>query len=251
MSNLVELKPSMRLECGDCLELMNSIPDNSVDAIIFSPPYNKAGYEGFIRKPHSSDSWNRRNIEYGNDASNDFMVESEYQKWQINVLNKCHKILKDDGSVFYNHKVRVANHRASHPIEWILKTELTFRQQIVWNRKASPTLAPIRFIPNTELIFWLTKFPCQPRFIRSMETKHKGEVWEINPSKGDKHPATYPLELVENIIINLPKDAVILDPFMGSGTTGVACKNLGRGFIGFEKDPTYFEIAKKRIEDTP
>jgi site-specific DNA-methyltransferase (adenine-specific) len=275
------LKAMDKFECADCgcyfmvedrnsficpncnnesIRLINDNCDNAldvlikegikVDAIITSPPYNKAGYEGFIRKRHSSDSWNRRNIEYGDDANNDFMPESEYQEWQINVLNKCYELLKDDGSIFYNHKIRVAKHKASHPIEWILKTKLTFRQQITWNRKASPTVAPIRYIPNTELIFWLTKSPCQPRFTRHKDLKHKGEVWDINPSKGDIHPATYPLELVENILHNLPDDALILDPFMGSGTTGVACKNLGRNFIGIELDKNYFEIAKNRIENS-
>jgi modification methylase len=251
-------------ECPNCEEdsfrLINDNCDNALDmlinegvrfdAIIFSPPYNKAGYEGFIRKRHATDSWKRRNIDYGNDAKNDFMKEEEYQKWQIEVLNKCHKLLKDDGSIFYNHKIRVAKHKASHPIEWILKTNLTFRQQITWNRKASPTVAPIRYIPNTELIFWLTKTPCQPSFIRKKDLKHKGEVWDIAPSRGDEHPATYPIELVENILHNLPDNALVLDPFMGSGTTGVACKNLGRNFIGIELDENYFEIASKRIEDT-
>ena len=59
-----------------------------------------------------------------------------------------------------------------------------------------------------------------------------------------------PLEVMENIIGILPKDAIIVDPFMGSGTTGVACKELGRDFIGIEIDKQYFDIAKKRIEET-
>jgi len=69
------------------------------------------------------------------------MDESENEKQQINVLNELHRILKHDGSIFYNHKVRVAQHKASHPIEWILKTNLTFRQQIIWDRKSSPAIA--------------------------------------------------------------------------------------------------------------
>jgi DNA modification methylase len=77
--------------------------------------------------------------------------------------------------------------------------------------------------------------------------------WNINQvknvSKKDiQHPCVMPLEVMKNIIGILPEDKTIIDPFMGSGTTGVACKELNRNFIGIELDPQYFEIAKKRIE---
>jgi site-specific DNA-methyltransferase (adenine-specific) len=76
--------------------------------------------------------------------------------------------------------------------------------------------------------------------------------WNVNQVKNvskDKtaHPCQMPLEIMENIIKILPEKYTVVDPFMGSGTTGVACKNLNRNFIGIELDPTYFEIAKKRI----
>ena len=155
----------IKLINDDCLNALDKISNNSIDVIITSPPYNKAGYEGFIRKSHNKDSWKRRNIDYQDNPYSDFMEDSKYQDWQIKILNKCYDLLKDDGSIFYNHKIRVAKHKASHPIEWLLKTKLIFRQQIVWNRKASPTVAPIRYIPNTELIFWLTKNQKQPNFV--------------------------------------------------------------------------------------
>ena len=75
------------LRQGDCLELLKDIPDNSIDVIITSPPYNKAGYEGFIRKRHRKDSWKQRNIDYGENTQNDFMSENEYEEWQIKILN--------------------------------------------------------------------------------------------------------------------------------------------------------------------
>lgn len=80
--------------------------------------------------------------------------------------------------------------------------------------------------------------------------------WEINQVKnvskensGNDHPCVMPLEVMTNIIGILPKNKIILDPFMGSGTTGVACKKMKRDFIGIEIDEKYFEIAKKRIDD--
>ena len=73
------------------------------------------------------------------------------------------------------------------------------------------------------------------------------QIKNVNKEKVD-HPCQMPLEVMMNIIGILPEDAVIIDPFMGSGTTGVACKKLNRDFIGIELDPYYYELAKKRIE---
>lgn len=70
--------------------------------------------------------------------------------------------------------------------------------------------------------------------------------WE---SKGRKHPHQKPVSLIKHLLSKLPEDAVIFDPFMGSGSTGVACVQTGRRFIGIEIDKDYFEIARKRIAE--
>jgi len=228
---------------GDSLEVLKTLPDESVDIIFTSPPYNKAGYEGFIRKPHRQDTWGRRNISYGGLAEKDFMPEEEYRNWQVEVLNELWRVLKPKGSCFYNHKVRVAQHRASHPIEWILKSKFVFRQQLVWDRDSTPTVAPIRFLPTTELVFWLTKTATQPDFKRIDSTK---EVLRIKPARS-KHPAPFPEGLVR-LIIKHCGGKVVLDPFMGSGTTAVVAKELGKEYIGIELNPEYIKIAEKRLQ---
>ena len=109
----------------DCLTTMGKLTNNSVDLIITSPPYNKAGYEGFIRKRHEKDSWSKgRNIEYGGEADNDFMVEAEYQEQQIKVLNEMH---------------RIKNGKQITPYEWLLKSEWTLKQEVVWFNAVSYT----------------------------------------------------------------------------------------------------------------
>tara|TARA_R110002167_G_scaffold65311_2_gene184531 strand:- start:1537 stop:2298 length:762 start_codon:yes stop_codon:yes gene_type:complete len=234
----------------DCLSTMSKLEDNSIDLIITSPPYNKAGYEGFIRKRHSKDSWSNRNIEYNDDSENDFMIESEYKEQQINVLNEMQRILKPNGSIFYNHKVRVSKHKGSHPIEWILKSNLTFRQQIIWNRKNSPAVNPIRYLPSTELVFWLTKTPTQPNFLRNKECLFKGEVWEFNAKPNKLHPAPYPEELPKNIMMCIKdktEDFIVYDPYSGIGTTCKVAKDFGFNFIGSEIVKKYFEISNKII----
>lgn len=236
-------------EC--CLETMARMSDNFIDLIITSPPYNKAGYEGFIRKRHIKDNWSGgRNIEYEGDAENDFMIESEYQHQQIEVLNEMGRVLKPNGSIFYNHKIRVAKHKASHPIEWILKSNLIFRQQIVWNRKSSPAVSPIRYLPNTELIFWLTKEPCQPNFERAKKPLFKGEVWDFSAKPNKLHPAPFPQELPMNIMmcIKEKENILVYDPYSGTGTTCESAIKFGFNFIGSEISKEYVDISNKRID---
>jgi len=233
---------------GDCLETMKQVPDNYFDVIITSPPYNKAGFEGFLRKRHSSDSWKQRNVDYGKVAENDFMDEEKYKEWQIDLLNEMHRIIKHDGSIFYNHKIRIANHGASHPIEWILKSNANFRQQITWDRSNSPAVAPIRYLPSTELIFWLTKGKVQPNFTRNKQIDFLGEVWKISAKSNPNHPAPFPIEIPLNILPNISGNIKVFDPFMGSGTVAKACKELGLVWCGCELEPDYVAIANKRLE---
>lgn len=234
----------------DCLNTMKRMEDNSIDLIITSPPYNKAGYEGFIRKRHERDAWSARNISYGDDAKNDFMVEEDYQEWQIKILSEIKRVLKPDGSLFYNHKVRVAKHKASHPIEWLLKSGLTFRQQLIWDRKSSPAVSPIRYMPSTELIFWMTKTPCQPNFERKKDCLFLGEVWQFSPKPNKLHPAPFPEELPTNIIqcLKNTENVVVYDPFSGIGTVCVTSKKFGLNYIGSEINKQYCEISEKLLE---
>ena len=234
----------------DCLTTMRRLSDNSVDLIVTSPPYNKSGYEGFIRKRHATDSWGSRNIDYDENSENDFMIEADYQAQQIQVLNEMQRVLKPDGSVFYNHKVRVAKHKASHPIEWLLKTNLTFRQQLIWNRHNSPAVNPIRYLPNTELIFWLTKTPIQPNFLRHKEPLFKGEVWDFLAKPNKSHPAPFPEELPKNVMMcikNKTKDFLVYDPYCGTGTTCKVASDFGFNFIGSETVKRYCDIAEERL----
>lgn len=233
----------------DCLITMSRIQDNFIDLIVTSPPYNKAGYEGFIRTRHSGDSWNQRNVDYEDSSENDFMIEFDYKELQIKVLNEMYRILKPNGSIFYNHKIRIAKHIASHPIEWILRSKLTFRQQIVWNRKNSPAVAPIRYLPNTELIFWLTKIPCQPNFERIKNPLFIGEVWEFSAKPNKTHPAPFPEELPINIMMCIKdkNNIIVYDPYCGIGTSLIVAKRFKFDYIGSDISKIYCEITEQKL----
>lgn len=231
----------------DCLEGLKQLDDNSIDLIITSPPYNKAGFNG-VHKKAANDIWNKT-INYNSDVNVDNMNETEYQKWQIDILNECFRVLKPNGSMFYNHKLRVRKNTASFPLEWISKSNFIFRQMIVWDRCSSPNLDKCRYIPSTELIFWLIKEPKNPKFKRLDDINFSTEVWRFAPEKNNSHPAPFPIELPDNIIpcVSQGETITVLDPFMGSGTVALSAIKHNCNYIGFEKFEEYINQANERL----
>ncbi len=224
---------------GDALKVLKTFPDESINCVVTSPPYNKGSVD---RKIGKTDSWKQANISYG--GFDDNLPEEEYQDWQIGVIEECLRVLKKDGSIFYNHKPRISKHRIIFPHEWLMSFNI--RQMIIWDRKNTPTLEPIRFMPTVEYIFWITKEAKTPKFNR--EAFKYGEVWRISPRIDKEHPATFPEELpAKCITATTDKDDTVLDPFLGSGTTAVVAKKLGRNYIGIELNPEYIKIAEKRL----
>lgn len=235
-----------KIYCCDVLEGLKRLDDESIDLIITSPPYNKAGLNGIVKRTKNC-KWNKT-IDYNDDPNIDNIPEEEYQKWQIDILNECFRVLKKDGSLFYNHKNRIHKGEIVSPYKWLFKTPFKIRQEIIWDRGSSPNVSRCRYIPSTELIFWLTKSE-RPRFDRSRDTLFKNEVWKFAAQKGTEHPAPFPIELPDNIIPNVAQGEkiTVLDPFMGSGTVALSAKNNGCDYIGFEKFKEYVDMANKRI----
>lgn len=228
----------------DVLKGLRMLPDNSIDLIITSPPYNKAGLVG-KKKRRSYDIW-EKNIDYASDIDN--MPEYYYEEWQIDILNECYRVLKDDGSMFYNHKVRTHKNNIIHPIQWIALSNFRCRQIITWDRGCSPNVDNCRYLPTTELIFWLNKTEHNPRF---KNTARLSEVWRIAPEKNTSHPAPFPIEIPNNIIplISQGEPIVILDPFVGSGTTVVSAVKHGCHYIGFDISPEYVEMTLENLNN--
>ena len=227
----------IKLLNGDCLELMRGMPDESVDLIITSPPYN-------LGNTHHTGG--KRFKPYG--KYNDDMKELDYQDWQIEVLNECFRILKSDGSMLYNHKNRISKGIQITPYQWILKTDFIVKQEIVW-QNGSQNFDKIRFYPFTERIYWLAKSPKTKLFnaINHHDVFTKAD-WNSVGTKG-KFKRAFPVKMVEDLLACFPNADVVLDPFMGSGTTGVACIDSKRSFVGMELDEDYFNIAEERIAD--
>ena len=116
------------------------------------------------------------------------------------------------------------------------------RQIIIWRRKGGINFNPGYFLPTYEVIYMIAK----PKFKLVPKSNAYGDVWEFTQEMKNEHPAPFPVALIDRIISSTAAQ-IVLDPFMGSGTTAVAAKALDRNYIGIEISPDYCEMAEKRI----
>lgn len=226
---------------GDCLKVLQSWPDRSVDLVVTSPPYNIRNSTGNGMKysvPHNS-MWIPE-LSKGYDGYDDNMPHDEYAKWQHNVLLECMRILKDDGAIFYNHKWRVQNGLLQDRSDIVY--DLPLRQIIIWERCGGLNFQASYFLPTYEVIYMI----CKKDFKLVPKANSLGDVWKIKQDLNNPHPAPFPIELPYRIISST-NAKIILDPFLGSGTTAIAAKQLGRHYIGIELSEKYCKMAEERI----
>jgi site-specific DNA-methyltransferase (adenine-specific) len=229
----------------DVLEGFRKLPDSSIDCIVTSPPYNKLGLmKGKKQKGGDWDGY----ITYSNFDDN--MTEEQYQQWQIDILNEMQRVIKPTGSIFYNHKNRRYNKTEYSPNEWVVRSNLNLYQTIIWNRKADVNNSQYFFQPVYELVYWMNKSNKKtPKFYKKRLSEQKS-IWNISPKANLPHPAPFPEELVEQCILaTTDVGDIVLDPFMGIGTTAVVADRLSRKYIGFEISQEYIDIAKGNLQE--
>lgn len=226
------------LYLGDCLEILPSL---DADLVVTSPPYNiKKKWWGDRHRPGMHEALQAK---FTDDWYEDEMPEDDYQFWQRGVVRQC---LRCAPTVCYNHKIRYAIKRAGrvyHPMEFL--AEFPLWSEIIWDRGGGPAQNSRRPVPADERIYIFSERPPVWNDIGLTS------VWRIHAgAQGVDHPCPFPEELPKRCVqMFTDPGASVLDPFMGSGTTGVACMNLGRKFIGIEIEPKYYEIACERIEN--
>jgi site-specific DNA-methyltransferase (adenine-specific) len=216
----------------DCLVGLKQVENESIDLIITSPPYNLGNNHHTGNKKHK--------------AYNDNLPEKDYQLWQIEVMNECFRVLKNNGSFIYQHKNRISKGIQISPYEWIYKTKFIIKQEIVWVNR-SQNFDKIRFYPFTERVYWLAK----NNKTKLKNTINKQDVFDWKEWKpvgtGGAHTRAFPEKLVEDFLEVFPDSKLVLDPFIGSGTVAVVCKKMGRDFLGFEKDLDFVNYANKKL----
>jgi len=229
----------MQLFNDDCLKVLPTIPENSVDLIITSPPYEDISGAGY-----TSDS-------------KDVLFLKLYSEFIDNVFNEYHRVLKENGQIFFNIKSKTFNKSLRSP-HWIEFTsgfqKFIFKSYIIWKYAGSFDSTKSRFHLDYEIVYHLSKG--NNIHINDNIDLHDplSSVWYIphNIPKNERvHPTQMPIAVVDHIlkIVGVSGNTV-LDNFMGSGTTGVSCKKNNINFIGIELNPKNFEIAKNRIEST-
>jgi len=225
---------------GDAVSVMRKLPESSVDLVVTSPPYNLKNSTGNGMKDGRGGKWSNAALLNGYEEHHDNMPHAEYVKWQRACLRQMMRLIKEDGAIFYNHKWRVQNGLLQDRQD-ILKG-FPVRQIIIWRRKGGINFNPGYFLPTYEVIYLIAK----PKFRLAEKANAKGDIWEVMQDTNNPHPAPFPKELID-IIISSTNAQIVLDPFMGSGTTAVSARGLNRDFIGIDISKKYCEMAERRL----
>lgn len=229
-----------KIVCGDVLNIIKVIPDHSVDLVVTSPPYNLKNSTGNGMKDGRGGKWASAALQRGYTHHNDCMPHDKYVKWQRECLREMMRVLKEDGAIFYNHKWRVQNGLLQDRSDIV--NGLPVRQILIWRRKGGINFNPGYFLPTYEVIYLIAK----PKFRLAPKANAYGDVWEFTQEMNNDHPAAFPVDLILRIISSTTA-RVVLDPFMGSGTTAVAARALKRDYIGVEISPEYCKMAEQRL----
>jgi len=259
-----------RLYQGDSVELMNQFPEQQFDLIFADPPYFLSN-GGFTCK-----SGKRASVQKGAwDVSRG--VEEDH-RFTMEWLKACQRVLKPTGTLW----VSGTQHVIFNVGFAMQKLGFKLLNTVTWYKpNASPNLSCRYFTHSTELLIWAS--PRQTKTLQHtfnyarMKAENGGkqmrDVWnlprtgeeeltadgsgrmwtQIAPRREEKafgsHPTQKPVALLERIIeASTPEDATVLDPFNGSGTSGVAALKLGRRYTGIDLDPKYLELTKKRLD---
>ena len=241
---------------GDSLNELKKIPDESFDLIFSDPPYNLQLRNQLIRPDRSK-------VDAVNDKWDKFENFKVYDDFTMNWLSECRRILKKNGSIWvigsYHNIFRVGT-KIQDLGFWILN-------DVIWNKNnPMPNFRGTRFTNAHETLIWASKDKNSKYTFNYQSLKCLNDdlqmrsTWNLPICNGNErlkekgkkvHSTQKPESLLHRILLaSTNKNDLILDPFLGSGTTAVVAKKLGRIFYGIEKDKKYFKAANKRLKNT-
>lgn len=245
------------ISLGDTVQVLKELPDSSVDVIFADPPYNMQlegklqRADGGIFKGVDTAEWDK------------FDSLESYKEFTKSWLIEAKRVLKKDKSSLWV----IGSYQNIYIVGSVLQ-ELGFWiiNDIVWSKtNPTPNFLGTKFTNRQETMIWATptqktKYHFNYKTMKALNGgKQMTSVWDISISSGNEriktkdgeklHPTQKPEKLLYNVILSSTKEGdLVLDPFMGSGTTGAMAKRLGRNFFGIERDVEYREYALKRIE---
>lgn len=228
----------MRLILGDCLEEMRQLPDASVDAVICDPPYSSGGFTRGDRTGDPAQKYGAKGASFGGDNRD----QRSYLLWSRMWLSEAQRVMKQVAPIC------VFSDWRQLPLmtDALQIAGFVWRGIVVWDK--TPSCRPFkgRFSAQCEYVIWGSNGPMPlDRGVGCLPG-----CFSVGVRQADRfHLTGKPAELIREIVRITREGDTILDPFMGSGTTGVAALMEGRDFIGIEQQTDYFEIARKRLEE--
>ena len=256
MATDMTVKPSLplnRVLHGNCIKLLATLPDRSVDLIFADPPYNLQLQQALYRP-------NMSKVDAVDDAWDQFDSLADYDAFTQAWLSECRRVLKDTGTIWVigsYHNVFRIGHSLQDLEYWILNS-------VVWEKtNPMPNFRGRRFTNSHEILIWAQKHQGAAYTFNyhAMKSLNDGlqmrSDWNLSLCTGKErlkvngqkaHPTQKPEALLYRVILSSsnPGD-VVLDPFFGTGTTGAVAKTLHRHWIGIEKNARYVKLARKRI----
>ena len=240
---------------GDCLDILKTFPDRSVDLIFADPPYNMQTEGELLRIDGTafegvSDKWDK------------FDSLQEYDNFSRQWLVECRRILKNDGAIWV-----IGSFQNIFRLGYIMQ-DLGFwiLNDVIWSKpNAVPNFGGTRFQNSHETLIWCSKskgakYQFNYKTMKYLNgDKQMKSVWNIGICIGNErlknaegkkiHSTQKPEQLLYNIILSSTKtDDLVLDPFFGTGTTGAVAKRLGRHYVGIEREEQYIKAATRRIQ---
>ena len=207
---------------GDCLEMMKDIPDGSVDMVLTDPPYGMSFQSDYRKNKYDK-------IKGDSDLN-----------WLNDFVNEMHRVSKPNTA----HYVFCSFHHIDK-FKQAIERKFKIKNILTWV-KNNTSMGDLKgdFAPKTEFVIFFHKGR------KLINGKRDSNVLEFKRTQNKLHPTQKPVDMLEFMIEKFSDESdIILDPFMGSGSTGIACLNTNRNFIGIELDETYFNLAKERIEN--
>lgn len=235
---------------GNCMDIMSHFNDSSIDMIFADPPYflSNGGLtvkNGIIQSVNKGDWDKNDNIEN---------IDNFNNEW----IRQARKLLKDNGTIWIS-----GTHHNIFSIGQVLKeNDFKILNMITWEKPNPPPNFSCRYFTySSEWIIWARKYAKIPHYFdyelmkKLNGDKQQKDVWRLSAvgsweKTQGKHPTQKPLGLLSRIILSsTQKDDLILDPFSGSGTTGIASVLLDRNYIGIEQELEFLELSKRRYQE--
>lgn len=215
---------------GDCLELMKNIPDKTVDLVITDPPY--------IIETNGAGIYKQADKQYVKELNG---IKDGFDE---KVLDELCRVMKKINVYFFCSQKQIIP-----LLDYFVKKKECNWNILSWHKSNPIPACGNKYLTDTEFILFFREKGV--KIYGEFNTKFTYYVTPLNLKDKKKfgHPTIKPMNIVQNFVLNSSKEGdTVLDCFMGSGTTGVACRNSNRNFIGMELDSNYFNIAKDRIE---